>query len=150
MRQRALVSLGQVQPTALWTVILALQKAYDLKVADMSAEMTFENLLMLGEETRKKIIASATLAERLAGLSPGELEQWLAQNAQLRREVVAHAPAEERLEGLAPKERLEGLAPEERLVGLSQQELLVLLKQIEVYLQGQQSSTDVPPTAPTQ
>ena len=150
VRQRALVSLGQVQPTALWTVILALQKAYDLKGADMSAEMTFENLLMLGEETRKKIIASATLAERLAGLSPGELEQWLAQNAQLRREVVAHAPAEERLEGLAPKERLEGLAPEERLVGLSQQELLVLLKQIEVYLQGQQSSTDMPPTAPTQ
>ena len=31
VRQRALVSLGQVQPTALWTVILALQKAYDRK-----------------------------------------------------------------------------------------------------------------------
>ncbi|MFN8494906.1 MAG: hypothetical protein U0350_45300 [Caldilineaceae bacterium] len=150
VRRRALHRLGAMQPTALWTVILALQNAYELEGVDMSREVTLENLSALGEETRKKIVASASPEERLAGLAPEALERWLAQHAQLRREVVAHVPAEERLEGLAPKERLEGLAPEERLAGLSQQELLVLLKQLEAYLQGQQSSKDAPPPAPTQ
>ena len=82
----------------------------------MSLEVTFGKLVNVGrsdaeencrqrltrgssEVTRKKIVASASPTERLAGLAPEELERWLTQNEQVRKEVVAHAPPEERLAG---------------------------------------------------
>lgn len=75
VRQAALRSLRQEQPAAVWTVVLALQKAYELEGAGMSAEVTLESLLEMGEEMRKQVVASASPAERLAGLA---LEERLA------------------------------------------------------------------------
>lgn len=114
VRQEALRRLDQEASAAIWAVVFALQRAYELEGAEMSSEVTVESLLALGEEMRKQVVASASVEERLAGLGP-----------------------EERLAGLGPEERLAGLGPEERLAGLGPEELFILLKQIEAYLQGQ-------------
>lgn len=140
-------------PAALWAVLFALQKAYELEGAETKMDVTLESLLAMGEEMRKQVIASAApeerlaglgpeerlaglgpeerLAglepeERLAGLGPEEIEQLLAHNEQLRKEAIAHAQ------------------PEERLAGLGPAELLALMKQIEAYLQNQQAAPDNP------
>jgi hypothetical protein len=79
VRERA---FNQVQPnwsSAAWTVILALQRAYALEGATMKPEVTLESLLAVGEEMRRKIIASAPPEDRLAGLAPEDLQALLQQ-----------------------------------------------------------------------
>ena len=127
VRQHALRRLTREQAPSIWTVVFALQKAYELEGEGMGAELTLETLLAMGEEVRKHVVASASLEERLTGLAPEEVEHFLAQNTALRQEVVAHAP------------------PEERLLGLGPAELLALMKQIESSLQ-MQSATATPST----
>ena len=124
VRTSALRHLDHAASSAIWTVIFALQKAYALEGAEMGTEVTVESLLTLGEEMRKQVVASASVAERLAGLGPAE-----------------------RLAGLEPAERLAGLEPEERLAGLGPAELNLLLKQIEAYLQAQQPPKPAVPAA---
>ena len=97
VRQDALRRLDPKASAAIWTVVFALQKAYELEGVEMNSEVTVESLLALGEEMRKQVVASASVEERLAGLEP-----------------------EERLAGLAPEERLAGLAPEELRLLLKQ------------------------------
>lgn len=80
----------------------------------MHKEWTVEEVLALGEEMRKQVIASAAPEERLLGLDP-----------EARRQVVASA---------APEERLAGLAPEERLAGLAPEELEKLMRQLQTHL----------------
>lgn len=129
VRQAALNRLDHAASAAIWAVIFALQKAYELEGAGMSSEVTLESLLVLGEEMRKQVVASASVEERLAGLEP--------------EERLAGLEPEERLAGLGPEERLAGLGPEARLAGLGPEELRLLLKQIETYLQAQQAG-DLP------
>lgn len=65
MRESA---FNQVQPDwseAVWTVILALQRAYALEGATMKPEVTLESLLAVGEEMRKKIVASLSSSHPL-------------------------------------------------------------------------------------
>ncbi len=119
VRREAFRYLNGKPITQIWTVIYALQKAYELEGVDMSKEITVESLLEMGEEMRKQAVASASPEERLAGLGP-----------------------EERLAGLGPEERLAGLGPEERLAGLGPEELRMLMKQIEIYLRKQQANDD--------
>lgn len=130
VRQSALRHLTRDQAPSVWTVVFALQKAYELEGEGMGAELKLETLLAMGEEVRKHVVASASLEERLAGLTSEEVEQILVQNTTLRQEVVAHAP------------------PEERLLGLGPEELLALMKQIESSLQAQ--STMATPTVDKQ
>ena len=98
-------------PMQFWALLFGLQRMYKVEGADMRKEWTVEEVLEVGEEMRKQVIASAAPEERLAGLAP-----------------------EERLAGLAPEERLAGLAPEERLAGLAPEELQTLVQQLQTYL----------------
>jgi hypothetical protein len=132
VRKDALRRLDPKASAAIWTVVFALQKAYELEGVEMNSEVTVESLLALGEEMRKQVVASASVEERLAGLEPEERLAGLAPE-----ERLAGLAPEERLAGLEPEERLAGLAPEERLAGLAPEELRLLLKQIEAYLQTQ-------------
>lgn len=106
-----------------WALLFGLQRIYKVEGADMRKDLTVEEVLEIGEEMRRQVIASAAPEERLLGLAPEE-----------RRQVIASAAPEERLLGLAPEERLAGLAPEERLAGLAPEELQVVMKQLEAYL----------------
>ena len=85
----------------------------------MAEDITLARLLEMGEEMRRKVVESAPLEERLAGLAP-----------------------EERVAGLAPEERVAGLAPEERVAGLTPEELRKLMKQIAQYLGEQPDSKE--------
>lgn len=85
VREAALQTLLE-QPWAKWSaefwkLLLGLQKLYKLTGANMRKELTVEDVMEIGEEVRKQVIASAAPEERLLGLAP-----------------------EERLAGLAPKE----------------------------------------------
>jgi len=77
-------------PAQFWALLFSLQRMYKVEGADMRREITVEEVLEIGEEMRRQVIASAAPEERLVGLAP-----------------------EERLVGLAPEERLAGLKPEE-------------------------------------
>jgi len=121
-------------PTPFWAVLLGLEQVYKLEGADMDMGLTVEQVLDVGETVRKKILASASLEERLSGLAPAERLSGLAPAERLS----GLAPAE-RLSGLAPAERLSGLAPAERLSGLAPEELRSVMKQIETIL-GYQAS----------
>ncbi len=72
VRREAFHYLNGKPITQIWTVIYALQKAYELEGVDMNKEITVESLLEMGEEMRKQAVASASLEERLAGLGPEE------------------------------------------------------------------------------
>ncbi|MCB0065317.1 MAG: hypothetical protein KDE19_24500, partial [Caldilineaceae bacterium] len=86
VRREAINHLSQAPRTSIWTVVFALQKAYELEGVDMAEDITLARLLEMGEEMRRKVVESAPLEERLAGLAP-----------------------EERVAGLAPEERVAGL-----------------------------------------
>lgn len=101
-------------PLQFWALLFGLQKLYKVEGTDMHKEWTVDEVLAIGEEMRKQVIASAAPEERLLGLSP-----------EARRQVVANA---------APEERLAGLEPEERLAGLAPAELEILLQQLQTYL----------------
>jgi hypothetical protein len=77
-------------PSQFWAFLFGLQRLYKVEGADMRRDLTVEDVLEIGEEMRKQVIASAAPEERLVGLAPAE-----------------------RLDGLAPEERLAGLKPEE-------------------------------------
>jgi hypothetical protein len=141
VRQSALRRLDPAATSAIWAVVFALQKAYALEGAEMNAEITIDSLLAMGEEMRKQVVASASVAERLAGLEPAERLAGLEPAERLAglepAERLAGLEPAERLAGLEPAERLAGLEPAERLAGLGPEELRLLLKQIEVHLQEQ-------------
>jgi hypothetical protein len=68
-------------PAQFWAFLFGLQRLYKVEGDDMRRELTVEDVLEIGEEMRKQVIASAAPEERLVGLAP-----------------------EERLAGLAPEE----------------------------------------------
>lgn len=61
VRTSAIRRVDHDAPAAIWSVIFALQKAYELEGAGMSNEVTVESLLALGEEMRKQVVASASV-----------------------------------------------------------------------------------------
>ena len=65
-------------PTPFWAVLLGLEQVYKLEGADMDMGLTVEQVLDVGETVRKKILASASLEERLSGLAPAERLSGLA------------------------------------------------------------------------
>lgn len=68
----------------------------------MNKELTVDDVIEIGDKIRKRVIASASPEDRLAGLAP-----------------------EDRLAGLTPEERLRGLAPNEMADLLEQIEALL-------------------------
>ena len=65
----------------LWSVVFGLQQFYQLEEESMKRELTVDDVMEMGNNIRKRVIASASPEDRLAGLAP-----------------------EERLAGLAPEE----------------------------------------------
>ena len=78
-------------PEPFWAVLFGLQRVYQLEESAMKREMTVEDVMAIGAELRRQAIASATPAERLAGLAPEEMAALLQQIEAL----LAKQPAEQ-------------------------------------------------------
>ena len=78
-------------PEPFWAVLFGLQRVYQLEESAMKREMTVEDVMEIGAELRRQAIASATPAERLAGLAPEEMAALLQQIEAL----LAKQPAEQ-------------------------------------------------------
>ncbi|MEZ4735101.1 MAG: hypothetical protein R3E79_49020 [Caldilineaceae bacterium] len=65
-------------PTQFGALLFGLQRMYKVEGADMRKEWTVEDVIEIGEEMRKQVIASAAPEERLQGLAPEERLQGLA------------------------------------------------------------------------
>ena len=146
-------------------VLFTLRKAYDLEEINMGEEITFEELLKMGEAMRKEAIATAPIDEYFEGERGEEVRKYALATApidehfegekgeEVRKYAFATAPIDEYFEGekgeevrkhalatASIDERLEGMEPEKRLVGLDIDEMQALMKQIEVYLNEQDAT----------
>lgn len=63
-----------VQPDQFWAIVFGLQRVYQLEDSTVKQELTVDDVLKIGAELRRQVIASATPEERLAGLAPEEME----------------------------------------------------------------------------
>ena len=90
------------------TFLVGLRQYWFTGDVQMSAELTPEKVMSLGEKWIQLILQTLSPEERLAGLQP-----------------------EERLKGLRPEERLKGLPPKERLKGLSPEEIEAYLQELK-------------------
>ena len=90
------------------TFLVGLRQYWFTGDVQMSAELTPEKVMSLGEKWIQLILQTLSPEERLAGLQP-----------------------EERLKGLQPEERLKGLPPKERLKGLSPEEIEAYLQELK-------------------
>ncbi len=132
---------GQEQLSdTLWELVAGLHKQRDRKESVMTKVkqeevLTAEKLMQIGRETRKFVLATLPLEQRLAGLTAEERVAGLAP-----AERVAGLAPEERVAGLALKERLVGLVPKERLAKLAPEESAKLMEQIEQFLNQHEGS----------
>ncbi|MCL4867905.1 MAG: hypothetical protein KJ063_02955 [Anaerolineae bacterium] len=101
----------------------------------MSAELTPEKVMAMGESWIHFVLQNLPPEERLAGLRLEDRLMGLRPEEVLRQyrpeERLSGLQPEERLRGLRPEERLRGLRPEERLAGLSPEEIEGYLQQLK-------------------
>ncbi len=72
------------QPLSNWSeelgsVVFGLQQFYQLEKENMKRELTVDDVLEMGNNIRKRVIASASPEDRLAGLAPEELASMIEQ-----------------------------------------------------------------------
>ncbi len=119
----ALDSPTITESVPLHAYMMGLQQTLEVKgEGDMAELLTPDKIMEIGEEIRQRILETATLEEKLAGLDP-----------------------QERLAGLDPQERLAGLDPQERLEGLTDSERKLLFRLLREELgipRGDSSDTD--------
>lgn len=156
IRQSAFTQLQQMDQhelsQGLQELLVGLNSRFEIQEETMGKSnlqegFTAEDLMKLGREVRRSVLATLTTEERkalIASASPEERKALIASaSPEERKMLIASASPEERkalIASASPEERkalIASASPEERLEGLSTEGLNELIEQIEHYLHQQ-------------